>query len=95
MMEAVAVGVGWTLDVCVPSNRAIEEADDAVQWVRRMAEGDPSAATELYAAYGQRLYAYALRLTGNPALAEDVTQEALVTAWRTAHRYRGHGRVRT
>jgi RNA polymerase sigma-70 factor (ECF subfamily) len=93
-MQAVAVEVDWTLNICVASNR-MEEPDDAVQWVRRMAEGDPSGATELYAAYGQRLYAYALRLTGNPALAEDATQEALVTAWRTAKRYRGEGRVRT
>lgn len=70
-------------------------ADDDVRWVQRMAEGDPSAMRELYAAFGQRLYAYALRLTGNPALAEDVTQDALVAAWRSAGRFRGESRVRT
>jgi RNA polymerase sigma-70 factor, ECF subfamily len=95
MMEAIAAGVGWTPNVRVASNRSMEEIDDAVECVRRMAEGDSSAATELYATHGQRLYAYALRLTGNPALAEDVTQEALIAAWRTAGRYRGEGRVRT
>jgi RNA polymerase sigma-70 factor (ECF subfamily) len=94
-VEAVAAEVDWTLNVCAASNRTMEESDDAVQWVRRMAEGDPSGAAGLYAACGRRLYAYALRLTGNPALAEDVTQETLVTAWRTADRYRGDGRVRT
>lgn len=61
--------------------------------VRRMASGEENALRELYAAYGQRLYAYALRLTNDPAAAEDVTQETLVTAWRTAGKFRGEGRV--
>src|SRR5512135_503158 len=61
--------------------------------IRRMASGDESALRELYAAYGQRLYAYALRLTNDPALAEDVVQETLVAVWRSAGRYRGEGRV--
>ena len=61
--------------------------------VRRMARGDKNALTELYAAYGQRLFAYALRLVADPALAEDVLQDVLVIAWRSAGRFRGEGRV--
>jgi len=61
--------------------------------VRRMAAGDEAALHELYAAYGQRLYAYALRLTSDPAQAEDVVQDALVAAWKSARRFRGEGRV--
>jgi RNA polymerase sigma-70 factor (ECF subfamily) len=61
--------------------------------VRRMAAGDEAAMHELYAAYGQRLYAYALRLTGDPARAEDVVQDVLVAAWKSARRFRGEGRV--
>ena len=61
--------------------------------VGRMAAGDEAAMHELYAAYGQRLYAYALRLTGDPARAEDAVQDALVAAWKSAHRFRGEGRV--
>jgi RNA polymerase sigma-70 factor (ECF subfamily) len=34
-----------------------------------------------------------LRLTCEPALAEDVVQETLIVVWRTAGRYRGEGRV--
>lgn len=60
--------------------------------IRRMASGDENALRELYAAYGQRLYAYALRLTNDPAAAEDVVQETLVTAWRSAGKFRGEGR---
>ncbi len=60
---------------------------------KRLARGDDAALQELYATYGQRLYAYALRLTDDPALAEDATQEALVAVWKSAGSYRGEGRL--
>lgn len=63
------------------------------QLLHRIAIHDDAALHELYAAYGQRLYAYALRLSSDPASAEDVIQETLVTVWRTAGKYRGEGRV--
>jgi RNA polymerase sigma-70 factor (ECF subfamily) len=61
--------------------------------IRRMASGDENAMREVYTAYGQRLFAYALRLTNDHATAEDVTQETLVIAWRTAGKYRAEGRL--
>ncbi len=61
--------------------------------LRRMAAGEDAALPELYAAYGQRLYAYALRITNDPAQAEDVLQDALVAAWKSARNFRGEGRV--
>jgi RNA polymerase sigma-70 factor, ECF subfamily len=72
---------------------AMAEPEHDVDLVRRMVNGDEAALQDLYAAYGQRLYAYALRLTNDPAMAEDVVQEVLVSVWRTAGRYRGEGRV--
>jgi RNA polymerase sigma-70 factor (ECF subfamily) len=64
-----------------------------LELIRRIAARDEAALRELYAAYGQRLYAYALRLTGDPAVAEDVVQDALVVTWQSAGRFRGEGRV--
>ena len=64
-----------------------------VELVRRMAAREDQALNELYAAYGQRMYAYALRLTQDPAQAEDVVQDALVAVWHSADRFRGEGRV--
>jgi RNA polymerase sigma-70 factor (ECF subfamily) len=61
--------------------------------IQRMVAGNENAMRELYAAYGQRLYAYALRLTDDPAAAEDVMQDTLIIAWRTAHTFRGQGRL--
>jgi RNA polymerase sigma-70 factor (ECF subfamily) len=64
-----------------------------LECLQRVRSGEESALRELYAAYGQRLYAYALRLTGDPACAEDAVQETLVVVWRQAGSYRGEGRV--
>ncbi len=61
--------------------------------VRRIAAGEEAALNELVALYGQRLYAYAFRLTGEPATAEDVLQDSLIAVWQGAERYRGEGRL--
>jgi RNA polymerase sigma-70 factor (ECF subfamily) len=71
--------------------RSMTEPD--LELIRRIAAREDAALRELYAAYGPRLYAYALRLTGDPAGAEDVVQDALVTTWKSAGRFRGEGRV--
>ena len=72
---------------------SIAPLEHDVEQMRRVAAGEEAALRELYAAYGQRLYAYALRLTGEPAMAEDVVQEALIVIWRSAKRYRAEGRL--
>ncbi len=74
-----------------PAAMALNETD--LNLIRCIARGDGAALRDLYTAYGQRLYAYALRLVGDPTLAEDVVQETLVSVWRSAGRYRGEGRL--
>ena len=59
--------------------------------IRQVAAGDENALRKLYDAYGQRLYAYALRITGDPAAAEEAVQESLVAVWQGASRFRGEG----
>ncbi len=76
---------------CIEHSMTAREQD--LDLLRRMAAGDENAMRELYAAYGQRLYAYALRLTDDHAAAEDITQETLVIAWRSAGKFRGDGRL--
>lgn len=62
-------------------------------WLNQIAAGEESALDELYTAYAQRLYAFALRLCADPAQAEDVIQDLLLTVWRDAGRFRAQGRV--
>jgi RNA polymerase sigma-70 factor (ECF subfamily) len=69
------------------------EDDWDVEIIRRVKAGDDDAVRDLYTNYGQRLYVYALRLTNDADIAEDVTQTTLVTAWQTANTFRGEGRL--
>lgn len=62
-------------------------------WLNQIAAGEETALDELYTAYARRLYAFALRLCADPAQAEDVVQELLLTVWRDAGRFRAQGRV--
>lgn len=55
--------------------------------VRRVVEGDRDAAEELIRAHQPSLYAYLLRLTGRPDVAEDVAQEAFYRALMHIERY--------
>jgi RNA polymerase sigma-70 factor (ECF subfamily) len=67
-------------------------ADD-LDLIRRLQAGDDDAVRDLYARHGRRMYAYALRLTNDPATAEDVTQNTLITVWRAIGSFRGEGRL--
>ncbi len=63
--------------------------------IRQVAAGSESALRRLYDAYGQRLYAYALRITSDPASAEEALQESLIAIWQGAGRFRGESRAIT
>jgi len=82
-----------TVSMEIPEERSRPSHDHDFDLVRRIAAGDDDALRELYAVHGQRLYAYAARVTGDLAVAEDVVQESLVAVWKSAGRFRGEGRV--
>lgn len=51
------------------------------QWVAQAAQGDQRAFRALYRAHVRPVYWVALGIVGEPADAEDVTQETFITAW--------------
>lgn len=57
--------------------------------VARAREGDTRAFEDLYRAHHRRIYALALRMTGDVGRAEEVTQEAFVQAWESLPGFRG------
>ncbi|KPI07780.1 RNA polymerase, sigma-24 subunit, RpoE, ECF subfamily [Actinobacteria bacterium OK074] len=57
--------------------------------------GDPDAFTELVRRHRDRLWAVALRTLGDREEAADAVQDALVSAYRSAHTFRGQSAVTT
>ena len=57
--------------------------------------GDPEAFGTLFARHRDRLWAVALRTTGDPEEAADALQDAMVAAFRRAASYRGDAAVTT
>jgi len=55
--------------------------------LRRVARGDEAAFAELYDHVAPRIYGLVLRVVRDPSMAEEVAQEALLEAWRTAVRF--------
>jgi RNA polymerase sigma-70 factor (ECF subfamily) len=74
-----------------------EEGTDELQRARDAAEerrlvaaavaGSSAAFESLYRRHVPRVYALCLRMTGQPATAEDCVQEAFVQAWRNLSRF--------
>ena len=55
--------------------------------IRRCQEGDREAFRHLVETYKNPMYGTALLMTGNPALAEEHVQDALLNAWRGIRRF--------
>ena len=62
-------------------------ADDTEALLHRCAGGDRAAFRLLYDRWGNRLHGIALRITRQPALAADATQDAFVQIWQQAYRF--------
>ena len=61
-------------------------SDEAL--VALIAHGEEIALAELYDRFGRIAYGLALRIVRDPGLAEDAVQEAFLTIWRSANRFR-------
>jgi RNA polymerase sigma-70 factor (ECF subfamily) len=69
----------------------IEPEDTRVDWegalVQRACAGDARAFERLYREHVGRVYGLCLRMTRDPAMAEDCTQEAFINAWKALARF--------
>jgi RNA polymerase sigma-70 factor (ECF subfamily) len=72
------------------SNPATDE-----QLISACLAGDEAAMQQLFDRHHGRLYAMAVRMTGNRSDAEDVVQDAFVRAWRSLSGFRGDARFGT
>lgn len=58
-----------------------------VELAQALASGDLNAMSTLYARYGALAYSVAIRVLGDPGLAEDTVQESFLKLWRSAARF--------
>ena len=72
----------------------MDERSDA-QLLAAHVDGDPDAFGTLVARHKDRLWAVALRTTGDPDDAADALQDALINAFRRAGQFRGDSAVTT
>ena len=71
----------------VPGGPRRPDPDAAL--VEKLRRGDPDAPDLLVATFGDRVYRLAIRITGNEQDAEEVVQDALWTAARKIHTFKG------
>ncbi|HUG08504.1 MAG TPA: sigma-70 family RNA polymerase sigma factor [Acidimicrobiia bacterium] len=71
------------------------ERDREKELVARAQSGDRAAFAALVREHQDEVYTLARRLVGDPHLASDVAQEALIRAWRALPKFRGDARLST
>ena len=74
---------------------ATEVDRDEAERLRRARAGDAPAFESLYREHVGRVYAVCLRMTADPAQAEECTQRAFIQAWRRLGDFRGASRFGT
>lgn len=69
--------------------------DETADIVRRAAGGDRAAFAELYRLHVDRVHAVCLRLSGDPARAEELVQDVFIRTWRKLGTFGGRSRFST
>ena len=70
------------------------ERSDA-ETIRLAQRGDAAAFEQIYRIHSRRVYGLCLRMTGNPALAEDLTQDIFLQVFRKIHTFRAESAFST
>jgi RNA polymerase sigma-70 factor, ECF subfamily len=71
------------------------ESERERELVSRARGGDRAAFAALVRAHQDEVYTLARRLVGDPHMASDVAQEALIRAWRALPNFRGDAKLST
>jgi RNA polymerase sigma-70 factor (ECF subfamily) len=72
-----------------------EESAAEAQLLRRVASSDRSAFDALFKIYHPRLFSFLFRLIRSHGVAEELSNDVLLTVWKDAGRFRGGSKVST
>ncbi|MBM4207728.1 MAG: hypothetical protein FJ190_06815 [Gammaproteobacteria bacterium] len=76
------------LPTATPAEPVENEAEKTLQaYINRIVEQDQAALLALFKALSARVYSTAVRITGNPPLAEEVLEDVFFQIWRQAPRF--------
>jgi RNA polymerase sigma-70 factor (ECF subfamily) len=75
--------------------RVAPRDDDEARLIERLGRRDERAFNELVSDYGRRVFGLVLRMIGNQAEAEDLTQEVFVQVFKAIGTFRGESRLST
>ncbi len=78
-----------------PQKNAAPKADSETQLIARAQRGDEAAFAALFDAHKRRVYSLCLRMTGDTAEAEDLSQEAFLQLFRKISTFRGESAFST
>jgi RNA polymerase sigma-70 factor, ECF subfamily len=77
----------------------VQAQDTRVDWeaalVQRACAGDTRAFERLYREHAGRVYGLCLRMTRDPQLAEDCTQDTFINAWRALGKFQTRSSLST
>jgi len=79
--------------IALPQERPAELSE--LEAIRLAQRGDAAAFERLYQLHGRRVYSLCLRMIGNTAEAEDLTQEAFLQLFRKIKTFRGESAFST
>jgi RNA polymerase sigma-70 factor (ECF subfamily) len=78
-----------------PQKTTAPQAASATQLIARAQQGDEEAFAALFEAHKRRVYSLCLRMTGNTAEAEDLSQEVFMQLFRKIATFRGESAFST
>jgi RNA polymerase sigma-70 factor (ECF subfamily) len=78
-----------------PDKTAASKAATETQLIARAQQGDEEAFAALFETHKRRVYSLCLRMTGDAAEAEDLTQEAFLQLFRKISTFRGESAFTT
>jgi RNA polymerase sigma-70 factor (ECF subfamily) len=73
----------------------VENSYNEAELVRSAQNGDGRGFKRLFDENVNRIYAFCLRMSANPQLAEEITQDVFVKAWENLHKFRGESKFST
>jgi RNA polymerase sigma-70 factor (ECF subfamily) len=76
------------------SHLSVNRVESEVNLIQQAARGDVGAFEVLFTSHFQAVYNYALSLSGDPALAEDLTQDAFIRAHGSLARFGAPWKIR-